>query len=143
MYRRSALEAAGGFDERFVTYEACDLHTRLRENDPGRFTYVARAVVWHRHRSSWQAYWRQQVAYGAGYAQFARGRAADIPWSLSAELRAWLETASLGVRAALPGKGKNPNERLVERGQFVKSLAQRVGFDATYWNRTDRARWLT
>ena len=31
MYRRAALAACDGFDERFVTYEACDLHKRLRE----------------------------------------------------------------------------------------------------------------
>jgi glycosyltransferase involved in cell wall biosynthesis len=143
MYRRDALVACDGFDERFVTYEACDLHTRLREYDPGRFTYVSRAVVWHRHRSSWKAYWKQQVAYGAGYAQFARRRSNDIPWSLSAEARAWLDTAGLAIRAAFPGAQSPPNERLVMRGQFVKSLAQRVGFDATYWNIQERGRWTT
>jgi glycosyltransferase involved in cell wall biosynthesis len=143
MYRRAALEACDGFDERFITYEACDLHTRLLASDPGNFTYVARAVVWHRHRSSWKAYWKQQVAYGAGYAQFARRYTNDIPWSMSAEMRAWLETASLGMRAAFAGAGSDLNERLVRRGQFVKALAQRVGFDSTYWKGHERTRWRT
>jgi glycosyltransferase involved in cell wall biosynthesis len=143
MYRRAALAACDGFDERFVTYEACDLHTRLRESDPGAFMYVARAVIWHRHRSSWRAYWKQQFAYGIGYAQFTRRYAADIPWSWNAEIRAWLDTAALGARAALSRRDRSANERLVERGQFVKSLAQRVGFDSTYWSRLERNRWTT
>ena len=143
MYRRDALEATAGFDERFVTYEACDLHTRLRESDPGGFSYVARAVVWHRHRSSWRAYWKQQVAYGVGYAQFARRRSSDIPWSFAAERGAWLDTAALGVRAVLVAGHRDPNERLVQRGTFVKSLAQRVGFDSAYWSRNERSRWTT
>jgi glycosyltransferase involved in cell wall biosynthesis len=141
MYRRAALAACEGFDERFVTYEACDLHTRLRETDPGAFAYVARAVVWHRHRSSWQAYWKQQVAYGVGYAQFTRRHGSDVRWSLNAEMRAWCDTAALGVRAALGGTHRTPNERLVHRGQFVKSLAQRVGFDSAYWSKVERNRW--
>ena len=143
MYRRSALAACDGFDERFVTYEACDLHTRLREVDPGAFAYVARAVVWHRHRASWRAYWKQQVAYGIGYAQFTRRYGGDIPWSWDAEMRAWCDTAALGVRAALAGTYGTPKERLVHRGQFVKSLAQRVGFDSAYWSHVERTRWST
>lgn len=143
MYRRDALAACDGFDERFVTYEACDLHTRLREADRGAFVYVARAVVWHRHRSSWRAYWKQQVAYGVGYAQFTRRYGGDIPWSWDAEMRAWCDTAALGVRAALAATNRTPKERLVHRGQFVKSLAQRVGFDSAYWSQVERNRWST
>jgi glycosyltransferase involved in cell wall biosynthesis len=141
MYRRAALVACDGFDERFVTYEACDLHKRLRTADPGAFAYVARAVVWHRHRASWRAYWHQQVAYGVGYAQFARRYSSEIPWSAGAEARAWRETATLALRAAFAGTNRVANERLVLRGQFVKSLAQRVGFDRAYWSPLERNRW--
>jgi glycosyltransferase involved in cell wall biosynthesis len=141
LYRRAALAACEGFDERFVTYEACDLHTRLREREPGRFSYAPRALVWHHHRASWRAYWRQQVNYGVGYAQFARRRADDIPWSLARELQAWGATLGLGLQAVLPRPAADPDERLVRRGTFVKSLAQRVGFDATYWSDRERTRW--
>jgi glycosyltransferase involved in cell wall biosynthesis len=143
MYRRAALVSCEGFDERFVTYEACDLHTRLRAADPGAFAYVPRALIWHRHRASWRAYWKQQFAYGIGYAQFARRHSAEMPWSWSAELRAWRDTASLAMRAAIAGSDRSANARLVERGQFVKSLAQRVGFDSAYWSRGERNRWTT
>lgn len=141
LYRRSALAACDGFDERFTTYEACDLHTRLRQTDPGRFGYVARALAWHRHRSSWQAYWRQQVAYGVGYAQFTRRWGSDIPWTPRTELSAWCETAGLGMRACFAGD--EPAERILRRGAFVKSLAQRIGFDSAYWRAAERRRWTT
>ena len=36
VYRRSALAEVGGFDERYVSYEACDLHTRLLRAAPAR-----------------------------------------------------------------------------------------------------------
>src|SRR5688572_7034474 len=52
MYRREALDAVGGFDDRFRTYEGCDLHTRLRRQVGGSFAFAARAIVMHHHRPS-------------------------------------------------------------------------------------------
>jgi glycosyltransferase involved in cell wall biosynthesis len=139
VYRRDALVAVGGFDERFRTYEACDLHDRLRKREDAAFTFVPQAVVMHHHRTTWPAYWRQQVGYGIGYAQFLRSRAREIPWSLGRELREWAAIARLGFRAALPQR--DADATLVRRGTFVKHLAQRVGFARTYWSRAERARW--
>jgi glycosyltransferase involved in cell wall biosynthesis len=142
LYRRDALAACDGFDERFVTYEACDLHTRLREADGGSFVYVPHAVVFHRHRATWRAYWRQQRAYGIGYAQFVRRRAGEIPWSAAAELRAWGAIVSLAASGLVPALArKNGDEHLVRRGQLVKALAQRIGFDSAYWRTVERRRW--
>lgn len=141
LYRRAAIAACDGFDERFRTYEACDLHTRLRERDGGAFVYVPRAVVFHRHRPSWRAYWKQQLAYGFGYAQFARRRTTEIPWSLLSEAHAWREVAVLAAQACFPPRGADADARLLRRGRFVKALAQRVGFDTAYWRPTERTRW--
>jgi hypothetical protein len=138
MYRRDALEAVGGFDERYRSYEACDLHGRLIRADAGRFTFAPAAIVFHRHRATWKDYWRQQVSYGFGYAQFTRARRAEISWSAWDELQAWLGTASLGLRALAPGER---DETLARRGTFVKQLAQRVGFCSAYWNAAQRAQW--
>lgn len=140
LYRRDALAACNGFDERFVTYEACDLHTRLRESDGGAFLYVPRAVVFHHHRASWRAYWRQQRAYGVGYAQFVHRYAGDIRWSLATEARAWGSIVALAVKAWFPGR-VDDDAKLVRRGHLVKALAQRVGFDSVYWRFGERARW--
>jgi glycosyltransferase involved in cell wall biosynthesis len=138
LYRRDALLACGGFDERYRTYEACELHQRIRRRDGGRFVYTARAVVLHRHRATWAAYWRQQYGYGVGYAQFMWHQASRIGWSVADELRAWGGVVGAGLRACRPG---NSEQRLLERGTFVKRLAQRTAFVATYWNVAERARW--
>jgi hypothetical protein len=114
------------------------LHQRISRRDGGRFSYAPRAVVLHRHRATWAAYWRQQYGYGVGYAQFTCHQASRIGWSMADELRAWWGVLRAGLGACRPG---SPEQRLFERGTFVKRLAQRTAFDATYWNAAERARW--
>ncbi len=138
MYRRSALLAAGGFDTRYVSYEACELHQRLLERAPGEFYFAPRAVVLHRHRSSWRAYARQQFNYGRGMGQFYWHQRSKIGWSVARELRAWGELLRGAAGALAPGRD---DRSLVRRGMFLKQLAQRLGFTATYWNRRERSRW--
>jgi glycosyltransferase involved in cell wall biosynthesis len=139
MYRRSAFDAVGGFDERYRSYEACDLHDRLRRKCTGQvMRFAPRAIVLHRHRSSWRAYWRQQRSYGSGLAQFYWHRRADLAWSPGRELGAWGQVFALGLRACLPGRN---DAALVRRGVFVKTLAQRLGFATTYWSSTERSRF--
>jgi hypothetical protein len=130
LYRRDALLAVDGYDARYRSYEACDLHQRLAAV-PGRSVYEPAALAFHRHRATWAAYWRQQRSYGDGLAQFMRARATEIEWSAADELHAWSGVVALAVGAALPGK---TDQALVRRGSFVKALAQRVGFVPTYWN---------
>ena len=130
LYRRSALVAVGGYDPRYRSYEACDLHQRLGAA-PGQCLFEPAALVFHRHRATWREYWRQQRSYGGGLARFMRARAQEIHWSPADELRAWSEVLVSGVRAILPGSDR---DRLQRRGTFVRSLAQRVGFDAEYWS---------
>ncbi|HEX9340813.1 MAG TPA: glycosyltransferase [Thermoplasmata archaeon] len=63
-FRKSALEAIGGFDPVFRTAgDDVDLCWRLR--DRGEVIgYSAAAVVWHHRRRSLRTYWKQQVGYG-------------------------------------------------------------------------------
>ncbi len=138
MYRREALVAVGGFDTRFDSYEGCDLHTRLLREVGGELVYAERAIVNHRHRAGWRAYWRQQLSYGRGYAQFFKRYSDELSWSAGAELRAWVRLAGAGFRALRPGRG---DESIVRRGTFVKGLAQRIGFVTTYWSRSEATRW--
>ena len=138
LYRRAALLAVGGFDARFISYEGCDLHTRLRREVGGRFDYSPRAIVHHRHRAGWRAYWRQQVNYGRGYAQFFRRYAVELRWTPASELGAWMAVLRAGVRALLPNRA---DDGLLRRGTFIKLLAQRIGFVRAYWNRREAARW--
>jgi glycosyltransferase involved in cell wall biosynthesis len=139
VYAREALLAVRGFDARFVTYEGCDLHTRLRRRVGGAFLIEPRAVVFHRHRSGWRRYWRQQEAYGRGYAQFVRAYSDEIPWPISRELRTWLR-----VIGQLPGAlapAPSDDALLVRRGTLIKEMAQRIGFATTYWSPRERLRW--
>lgn len=135
MYRRSALEAVGGFDERFVSYETCDLHWRMRRRVTGPFVYERRAVVFHRHRESWEAFWRQQYSYGIGYGQFVLSHSDECGWNLSQEVREWGEIGRLGLMAWLPPKN---DTLLYKRGLFVKRFAQRLGFIRARWNHKGR-----
>jgi GT2 family glycosyltransferase len=138
MYRREALVAVGGFDPRFDSYEGCDLHTRLLRQVGGEFLYAERAIVNHRHRAGWRAYWDQQRSYGRGYAQFFLRYEAELSWSVAAELREWGRLAGVGLAALRPGR---TDAALVRRGTFVKRFAQRLGFVTTYWSRHERSRW--
>jgi GT2 family glycosyltransferase len=63
-FRRSALEAIGGFDPQFrVAGDDVDLCWRL--TDAGHtIGFSPAAVVWHHRRNSLRAFWRQQRGYG-------------------------------------------------------------------------------
>jgi glycosyltransferase involved in cell wall biosynthesis len=134
LYRREVLRTAGGYDPRFRSYEACELHQRLAAVS-GRCVYEAGALVFHRHRATWHDYWRQQRSYGGGLAQFMRAHHAELSWSAVDELRAWWRLGGELLRASLPA---GPEVGLHRRGTFVKSFAQRVGFVAVYWGRPAR-----
>lgn len=129
MYRRDALLAVGGFDASFVTQETTDLHHRLTTQVGGTCLYEPRALVLHRHRDSWRAYFRQQRAYGRGHAQLFLRYRDQLRWTMMHELRAWGQLAGLGIKT-VAWRG---DAGLVRRGLFVKQLAQRVGFVGTYW----------
>jgi glycosyltransferase involved in cell wall biosynthesis len=138
MYRRDALEAVGGFDDRYAAYDACDLHRRLMLEVGGEVIFVESAVVLHQHRATWSDYWTQQVNYGRGLAQFYVKWADDVPWSRWREAAAWAALGRAAVVACAPGKA---DAALARRGAFVKQLAQRVGFATTYFRSSERARW--
>ena len=63
-FRRSALEAVGGFDPRFRTAgDDVDLCWRLQDRG-GTLGFHAGAMVWHHRRNSVRTYWKQQFGYG-------------------------------------------------------------------------------
>lgn len=65
-FRKSALEAIGGFDPTYTKAgDDVDICWRLQERG-GRLGFAPGALVLHHHRSTARAYWRQQVGYGEG-----------------------------------------------------------------------------
>ena len=70
-FRREALLAVDGFNPIFVRAgDDVDLCWRLQARG-WKLGYAPSALVWHRHRPTIRAYWRQQVGYGEGEAWLA------------------------------------------------------------------------
>jgi GT2 family glycosyltransferase len=138
MYRRAYLIGVGGFDPRYATYDACDLHTRLLARYTGPFEYEPQALVLHRHRASWKAYWRQQYSYGIGYAQFLIAHRDRAQWRFRHQAAALASVARNAALALLPASG---DAKVLRRGSFVRAAAQHAGFLRTYYNPMERRRW--
>ena len=65
-FRRDALLAIGGFNPIYLRAgDDVDVCWRLQARG-WKIGFSAAALVWHHHRSSINAYWRQQVGYGEG-----------------------------------------------------------------------------
>jgi GT2 family glycosyltransferase len=65
-FRRNVLLDLGGFNPVFVRAgDDVDICWRLQRKGY-RIAFSPSALVWHRHRGSIRAYWKQQVGYGEG-----------------------------------------------------------------------------
>ena len=65
-FRRDALLAIKGFNPIYLRAgDDVDVCWRLQARG-GRIGFAASALVWHHHRASTKAYWKQQVGYGEG-----------------------------------------------------------------------------
>jgi GT2 family glycosyltransferase len=71
-FRKTALEAVGGFDTQFrVAGDDVDVCWRLHRKG-WKLGFSPSAVVWHHRRTSVREYWRQQCGYGAAEALLER-----------------------------------------------------------------------
>jgi GT2 family glycosyltransferase len=67
-FRRDALLAIGGFNPIYLRAgDDVDACWRVQARG-GKIGFAAAALVWHHHRPTVRAYWRQQVGYGEGQA---------------------------------------------------------------------------
>ncbi|MES1256236.1 MAG: glycosyltransferase [Acidobacteriota bacterium] len=65
-FRRDALLAIGGFNPIYMRAgDDVDVCWRMQARG-WKIGFAAAALVWHHHRSTVKAYWRQQVGYGEG-----------------------------------------------------------------------------
>jgi GT2 family glycosyltransferase len=65
-FRKWALEEVGGFDPTYTKAgDDVDICWRLQERG-WHLAFSPAALVWHHHRNTVKAYWRQQVGYGEG-----------------------------------------------------------------------------
>ena len=71
-FRKSCLEAIGGFDPQFSTAgDDVDVCWRLQERG-WTLGFHPAAMVWHHRRNSLRAYWKQQIGYGRAEAMLER-----------------------------------------------------------------------
>ena len=71
-FRKSCLDAIGGFDPQFRTAgDDVDVCWRLQERG-WKLGFHPAAMVWHHRRNSVRAYWRQQIGYGRAEAMLER-----------------------------------------------------------------------
>jgi len=71
-FRKSCLEAIGGFDPQFRTAgDDVDVCWRLQERG-WKLGFHPAAMVWHHRRNSVRTYWRQQIGYGRAEAMLER-----------------------------------------------------------------------
>jgi GT2 family glycosyltransferase len=86
-FRKSALEAIGGFDPQFrIAGDDVDICWRLH-HDGCTIGFAPGAVVWHRRRGSIRGYFKQQFEYGKAEALLERkwparyNRAGHLAWA--------------------------------------------------------------
>jgi len=71
-FRKSCLEAIGGFDPQFrAAGDDVDVCWRLQERG-WTLGFHPAAMVWHHRRNSVRTYWRQQIGYGRAEAMLER-----------------------------------------------------------------------
>ncbi len=71
-FRRTCLEAIGGFDPQFRTAgDDVDVCWRLQERG-WTLGFHPAALVWHHRRNSVRTYWKQQIGYGRAEAMLER-----------------------------------------------------------------------
>ena len=71
-FRRSELEAVGGFDSRFrIAGDDVDVCWKIRERG-WTLGFNSAAMVWHEPRPSMRGYWKQQLNYGRAEAMLER-----------------------------------------------------------------------
>jgi glycosyltransferase involved in cell wall biosynthesis len=113
--------------------ESTDFCTRLLRQTDLRLELAPLAVVFHRHRSSAVALFRQQFGYGRGHAYLYDKYRESIPWG-------WRETVSVyrdlgqaaaalaaaGLRCA--GRPDRKEELEFHFFEFVRKLGLRLGF---------------
>ncbi|MCA1814505.1 MAG: glycosyltransferase [Halobacteriales archaeon] len=73
MYRKDVLDAVGGFAEELISTEDPELNARIHQAG-WRTAYNPKAVVFHHHRGSLGAFYRQQRHYAYGHADTTKKR---------------------------------------------------------------------
>jgi len=145
MYRRHAVERAGGFDEQLRACEDVDLAWRVVLLGY-RLAHESNAVAVHYDTNSWWRFIRKGLAYGAGAAELTRRYAAHGAKNKFAPSTLWSASIDRSLSAACYGVGYRATELRMTVGLHDAPSAVprrpvaadfRLWFD---WSANERAR---
>ena len=98
-FRRDALLAIGGFNPIYLRAgDDVDVCWRLQARG-WKIGFASAALVWHHHRASVKAYWRQQVGYGEGETLADGAPSGEVPRRPHAVARTHLQSAAVRALA--------------------------------------------
>jgi glycosyltransferase involved in cell wall biosynthesis len=138
-FRRMVFDTIGGFDPAAPRGgESTDFCTRFVRGTGLRLRYAPRAAVFHRHRQTAWALFRQQFGYGRGHAYLYGKYRDEIPWGWRQTMTTYRDLCSSA--SALAARGAQYLLGRAERDalqfcyfEFLRKLALRLGFTHQAW----------
>lgn len=106
IYRKKALEEAGGFNYKLITVDDEELDYRIRKRGY-RILFNPRAVVYHYRKGSWRSFAKMAYSYGIGRMQAVK---------LHRDMGKWFHYAAMGFIALIPLLPISP---LISRAFFM------------------------
>jgi cellulose synthase/poly-beta-1,6-N-acetylglucosamine synthase-like glycosyltransferase len=131
-FRREVFSRIGIFDPRFDEAGGEDIDLSWRFFEAGlHLEYCPKALVFHRNRQTLQGLFTQHMRNGRAQAILWRKYRPALRWGARDECRAWIDLGRSIVPAAVAAaRGLNHRAagRSVSDADFVRKLAQRIGF---------------
>jgi cellulose synthase/poly-beta-1,6-N-acetylglucosamine synthase-like glycosyltransferase len=132
-FRREVFDQIGLLDNTIPLGESTDFCTRFLRESGLKLKYAQKAVVFHHHRKSTWAFFRQQFKYGRGHAQLYIKYRQEIPWGWRKSLSAYRDLVNSGwllSKVGLRYSFLNLQEEdfYFRYFEFVKKFAERLGF---------------
>ena len=132
-FRKDVFKKIGLLDEDIPLGESTDFCTRFFRDSGYKFEYAPRAIVFHRHRDTAWAFFKQQFKYGKGHSQLYIKYREEIPWNWRKSLSAYrgIFYSALHLSKVIIGNitsneyREDINFKLYE---FLKKIAERIGF---------------
>jgi cellulose synthase/poly-beta-1,6-N-acetylglucosamine synthase-like glycosyltransferase len=79
MYKKTAVQDAGGFDERFIVGQDCDLNYRIGKKG-NKFLYIPEAQVLHHRRGTLKSFSIRMFKYGMWMAELFKKHGEFVRW---------------------------------------------------------------
>src|SRR5262245_60699371 len=132
-FHREVFDLFGLSGEALVAEDSAVFFTRFWQASGMRLVYAPRAVVFHRHRLTTAALFRQHCNYGRGNALLQIKYVDEIPWGWQQGVSRYAEVArSLVIlaRNALRfcGRRGSRDAALFSFFDLVRKVAERLGF---------------